>query len=68
MARQWRDTGSTHQAIEAYKEILTNYPGTQVASAAVEELVELAQMMENAGQYHAALEVFRMLEQFGVKR
>lgn len=68
MARQWRDTGSLHQAIEAYKEILTNYPGTQVASAAVRELTELAQMMENQGQFHSALEVFKMLEQFGVEK
>jgi hypothetical protein len=68
MARQWRDTGSTHQAVEAYKEILINYPGTQVAAAAVQELVELAQMMENQGQFHSALEVFRMMEQLGVDR
>ncbi len=68
MARQWRDTGSTHQAIDAYKEILTNYPGTQVAAAATQELTELAQMMENQGQFHSALEVYRMLEQFGVDR
>ncbi|MBV9282032.1 MAG: tetratricopeptide repeat protein [Chloroflexi bacterium] len=66
MARQWRDTGSTHQAVEAYREILTNYPGTQVATAAVQELTELAEMMENQGQFHSALEVYRMLEQFGI--
>ena len=68
MARQWRDTGSTHQAIQAYKEILTNYPGSQVATAATQELIELAQMMEDQGQFHSALEVFKMLEQFGVER
>lgn len=68
MARQWRDTGSTHQAVDAYKEILLNYPGTQVAAAATEELAELAQMMEAQGQFHSALEVFKMLEQLGVDR
>ena len=68
MARQWRDSGSTHQAIGAYKEILTNYPGTQAAAAATQELTELAQMMENQGQFHSALEVFKMLEPLGAGR
>jgi tetratricopeptide (TPR) repeat protein len=68
MARQWRDTGSTHQALEAYEQILTNYPGTQVAAAATEELVQLAQMMEDQGQFHSALEVFKKLERYGAGR
>jgi hypothetical protein len=63
MARHWADTGSVHQAMQAYKEILVNYRGTSVASAATEDLVALAESLESQGQYYAALDIFRMLEE-----
>ena len=63
MARRWADTGSVHQAMQAYREILVNYPGTSVASAATEDLVALAESLEAQGQYYAALDIFRMLEE-----
>ena len=63
MARHWADTGSVHQATNAYREILVNYRGTSVASAAAEDLVALAGSLEAQGQYYAALDIFRMLEE-----
>ncbi len=63
MARHWADTGSVHQALYVYREILVNYPGTSVASAATEDLVTLAESLEAQGQYYAALDIFRMLEE-----
>jgi hypothetical protein len=61
MSRKWANTGSVHQAISAYREILVNYPGTSVASAATEDLVVLAETLEEQGQYYAARDIFRML-------
>jgi hypothetical protein len=66
MAREWREKGSIYQALHAYEEILGRYPGTGVAAAATEELLEMARKLEAEGQFRAALEIFHKLEEYGV--
>ena len=66
MAREWREKGSIYQALHAYEEILGRYPGTGVAAAATEELLEMARKLEAEGQFRSALEIFHKLEEYGV--
>jgi tetratricopeptide (TPR) repeat protein len=66
MAREWREQGSVYQALHAYEEILGRYPGTGVAAAATEELLEMARKLEAQGQFRGALEIFHKLEEYGV--
>ncbi len=63
LARNWHRAGSTYQAIHAYTQVLIRYPGTGAASLAVEELLELAETLEQQGRFHAALNIFNQLEQ-----
>ena len=63
LARSWREAGSTYQAIYAYTEVLARYPGTGAASAAVEELLDMAESLARQGRYYAALGIFNKLEQ-----
>ena len=63
LARNWHRAGSTYQAIHAYTQVLIRYPGTGVANLAVEELLELAETLEQQGRFHAALNIFNQLEQ-----
>ena len=63
VARSWREAGSTYQAIHAYTQILIRYPGGGAASAATEELIELAETLVQQGRYYSALNVFDKLEQ-----
>ena len=63
LARSWSDTGSVHQAIHAYTEVLVRYPETGASEAAVEELLVLADRLTQQGRYYAALNIFNKLEQ-----
>ena len=63
VARSWREAGSTYQAIHAYTQILIRYPGGGAASAATEELIQLAETLVQQGRYYSALNVFDKLEQ-----
>ena len=63
LARNWQRNGSTYQAIYAYTQVLIRYPDTGAAHAAVEELLELAETLEQQGRFHAALNIFNQLEQ-----
>jgi len=63
LARSWKDAGSTYQAIHAYTEVLIRYPRTGAASAAVEELLGMAESLARQGKYYAALNIFNKLEQ-----
>jgi tetratricopeptide (TPR) repeat protein len=63
LARNWKDAGSTYQAIHAYTELLSRYPRTGAANAAVEELLEMAESLARQGKYFAALNIFNKLEQ-----
>lgn len=62
LARDWVETGSLYQAIPAYFEILTSYPGTGAAAAATEGLVDLAERLKEQGRFYTALSIFRKLE------
>jgi hypothetical protein len=68
MARAWRDQGSVYEALQAYEEIVAAYPGTGVAAAAIEDLVEMARNLEADGKFHAALDLYHRLEALGVDR
>src|SRR2546423_1568471 len=57
------DTGGVYQAIYGYTEILSRYPGTGAASAATEELLGLAESLQQQGRVYTALDIFRKLEQ-----
>ena len=63
LARNWRESGSTYQAIHAYTEVLIRYPQTGAANAAVEELLVMADNLTRQGRYYAALNIFNKLEQ-----
>lgn len=63
LARNWKETGQLYQAMHAYMTILERYPGTGVADAAVEDLMELAETFEEEGRFHAALNLFNKIEE-----
>ena len=63
LARNWHNAGSTYQAIHAYTQVLTRYPNTGAARAATEELLDIAETLEQQGRFHAALNIFNQLEQ-----
>jgi hypothetical protein len=63
LARNWQQAGGTYQAIHAYTQVLIRYPGTGAASAAVEELLGLAEQCERQGRFYTALNIFNKLEQ-----
>jgi hypothetical protein len=62
LARNWKDTGQPYQAMHAYMMILERYPGTAVADAAVEDLMELAESFEQEGKFHSAMNLFNKIE------
>ncbi len=62
LARKWRDAGAEYQAIHAYTEILVRYPGGGTANAAAEEMLELANRLEDEGRFYTALNIFERLE------
>ena len=63
LARSWHRAGFTYQAIHAYTQLLIRYRGTGAANAAAEELLELAETLEQQGRFQAALNIFNKLEQ-----
>jgi TolA-binding protein len=63
LARRWQEDGSSHRAIHAYVELLTRYPETPAAAAAISDLVELSESLAREGQFHAALGIYDHLEQ-----
>ncbi len=62
LARNWANEGHVYSAINTYREVLTRYPGTGVAAAAVEDMLELAQVLEQQGMYFTALNLFHTME------
>lgn len=62
LARNWRSTGNVYAAIYAYEQILSRYGGTAAASAASEELVGLAEDLEQQGMFYTALNVLNKVE------
>ena len=58
----WQAAGGLYQAIVAYTEVLTKYPGSGAAAAATDGLVNIARQMKQQGRYYQALAIFRKLE------
>jgi hypothetical protein len=62
LAWSWQEAGSPIRAIHAYFQLLTRYPGTAAADAAVADLVELSDRLAAKGQFHTALAIYEQLE------
>jgi tetratricopeptide (TPR) repeat protein len=62
LAWNWKEAGATYQAIHAYTEILARFPGTGLAAAAAEDLLDIAQTLEQQGRFHSALDIFNQLD------
>jgi hypothetical protein len=56
------DAGATYQAIRAYGDMLDCCSGTYAADAAIEELLEVAHVLEQQGQFYTALGIFKRIE------
>lgn len=65
LARQWKETGATYEAIWAYTDMLFHYAGMNAAAAAAEELLEMVPAIEAEGRFYAALDIFRKIEHAG---
>jgi hypothetical protein len=63
LAWRWQEAGAPIRAINAYVELLTRYPQTPAAAAAVEDLVALSERLADEGQFHTALVIYDHLEQ-----
>ncbi len=63
LARNWANEGHVYSAINTYREVLMRYPGTGVAAAAVEDMLELALFLERRGMYFTALNLFHTMEE-----
>ena len=62
LAWSWQQAGAPIRAIHAYMKVLTRYPGTAGAAAAVADLVELSDKLADQGQFHIALGIYEELE------
>jgi hypothetical protein len=62
LAWRWQEAGSPIRAIHTYMELLTRYPHTPAAAAAVVDLVDLSEKLAQEGQFHTALAIYDHLE------
>ena len=62
LAWSCQESGAPIRAIHAYVELLTRYPDTPAADAAVADLVALSEQLAEDGQFHAALAIYDHLE------
>jgi hypothetical protein len=62
LAWSWQEAGAPIRAIHTYVELLTRYPGTPAAAAAVADLVKLSEKLSAEGQFHTALTIYDHLE------
>jgi hypothetical protein len=62
LAWAWQEAGAPIRAIHTYVELLTRYPDTPAAGAAVSDLVELSEKLVGEGQFHTALAIYDQLE------
>ncbi len=51
------------ESIHAYTEVLARYPGTPAANTAEEELLAMAESLEQQGRVHTALDIYHKVEQ-----
>jgi hypothetical protein len=63
LAWSWQEAGAPIRAIHAYMQVLTRYPGTPGAAAAVADLVELSDKLACQGHFHIALGIYDELEE-----
>jgi hypothetical protein len=63
LAWSWQQAGAPIRAIHAYMQVLTRYPGSAGAAAAVADLVELSDKLADQGQFHIALGIYEELEE-----
>jgi hypothetical protein len=63
LAWRWQEAGAPIRAINAYVELLTRYPDTAAAAAAVQDLVALSEKLADEGQFHTALVIYDHLEE-----
>ena len=62
LAWRWQEAGAPIRAIHAYYDLLTRYPDTPAAAAAVADLVDLSEKLADDGQFHIALAIYDHLE------
>jgi len=62
LAWRWQEAGAPIRAIHTYIELLTRYPHTPAAAAAVSDLVQLSEKLADQGQFHIALAIYDHLE------
>ena len=63
LAWSWQEAGAPIRAIHAYMQLLSRYPGTPAATAAVADLVDLSDKLAGTGQFHIALAIYDQLEE-----
>lgn len=63
LAWNWQQAGAPIRAIHAYMQVLSRYPDTPAADAAVADLVEISDKLAGEGQFHIALGIYDQLEQ-----
>lgn len=63
LGQHCQESGSTYGAIYAYTKVLERYPGRGAASAAVEELVSMANELMDQQKFYTALHIFDLLEE-----
>jgi hypothetical protein len=63
LAWRWQEAGAPIRAIHTYMELLSRYPDTPGADAAVADLVELSDKLVEQGQFHTALAIYDQLEE-----
>lgn len=62
LAWRWQQAGAPIRAIHAYMELITRYPHSPAAGAAVADLVELSEKLAHEGHFHIALGIYDQLE------
>lgn len=63
LGRHYQESGSIYGAIYAYSKVLERYPGRGAASAAVEEMVLMANDLMDQHKFYTALHIFDLLEE-----
>jgi hypothetical protein len=63
LAWSWQQAGAPIRAIHAYMDLLSRYPDTPTADAAVADLVELSEKLVQQGHFHIALGIYEEMEE-----
>jgi TolA-binding protein len=56
------EQGMVHQALTSYMKLIKQYPNTQEASVAAENILTIAEGMRKRGQHHMAMTVIDQLD------